>query len=177
MRVKAKDSLLSEIYRPLSILPAISKEFEKGSKQRLTDYFAHILSDLLSAFRKKYGCPHVLTRLIYDSKRAPDNHMHVGLLLLDLSKAFDYLSLLLCKFRAYGVSRGACSYLSSRFQRVKISASRSDWVQMAKGVPHGSILDPMLFNIFINDLIQAIIDVCPLYNEADDNTLAFFLIK
>ena len=105
--------------------------------------------------------------------------MHVGLLLLDLSKAFDCLPhrLLLCKLHAYGVSRDACSllhsYLSNRFQRVKISASRSDWVQMTKGIPQGSILGPMLFNIFINDLIYVVNDVCPLYNYADDNTLAF----
>ena len=106
--------------------------------------------------------------------------MHVGLLLLDLSKAFDCLPhrLPLCKLRAYGVSRDACSllhsYLSSRFQRVKISAPRSDWAQMSKGVPQGSILGPMLFNIFINNLIYAVNDVCPLYNYADDNTLTLF---
>ena len=106
--------------------------------------------------------------------------MHVGLLLLDLSKAFDCLPhrLPLCKLRAYGVSRDACSllhsYLCSRFQRVKISASRNDWAQVTKGVPQGSILGPMLFNIFINNLIYAVNDVCRLYNYADDNTLTFF---
>ena len=61
---KAKDSLLSEKYRPLSILPSIPKVFEKVFNQQLYEYFTHILSDLLSAFRKKYGCHHVLTKLI-----------------------------------------------------------------------------------------------------------------
>ena len=145
---KDKDSLLSENYRSLSILPSISKVFQNVFNQQLYEYFTHIFSDLLSAFRKKYGCQHVLTKSIEDSKSARDIHMHVGLLLLDLSKAFDCLPhrLHICKLHAYGVSRDACSilhsYLSSRFQRVKSSASRSDWVQMTKGVPQGSILGP-----------------------------------
>ena len=178
---KAKDSLLSENYRALSILPSISKVFENVFNQKLYENFTQILPDLLSAFRKKYGCQHVLTKLLEDSKSALDRHMHVVLLLLDLSKAFDCLlhRLLLCKLHAYGVSRDACSllhsYLSSRFQRVKISASRSDWVQMTKDVPQGSTLGPMLFNIFINDLIYVVNYVCPLYNYADDNTLTFFI--
>ena len=177
---KANGSLLSENYRPLSILPSISKVFENVFNQQLYEYFTHILSDLLSAFRKKYGCQHVLTKLIEDSKSALDKHMHVGLLLLDLSKAFDCLPhrLLWCKLHAYGVSRGACSllhsYLNNPFQRVKISASRSDCVKMTKGVPQGSILGLMLFNIFTNDLIYVLNDVCPLYSYADDNTRAFF---
>ena len=102
---KCKDSLVSRNYRPLSILPSVSKNFEKIYNQQLYEYFKHILSDLLSAFRKRYGCQHVLTRLIEDSKRALDNHMRVGLSLLGLSKAFDCLPhrLLICKLHAYGV--------------------------------------------------------------------------
>ena len=59
--LKAKDSLLSENDRPLSTLPSISKLFEKVFNQQLYEYFTHILSDHLSACRKKYGCQHVLT--------------------------------------------------------------------------------------------------------------------
>ena len=88
---KAKDSLLSENYRPIRILISISKIFEKVFNQQLNEYFTHILSVLLPAFRKKYGCQHALTKSIEDSKSALDKHMHVGLLLLDLSKAFDSL--------------------------------------------------------------------------------------
>ena len=122
------------------------------------------MSGLLSAFRKKYGCHHVLTRLVEDCKQALDKHMHVGLLLLDLSKAFDCLphKLLLCKLHAYGASRDACdllcSFLTNRPQRVKISNVKSD----------------MLFNVFINDLTYVVQNTCPLYNYADDNTLGFW---
>ena len=112
---KCKDSLVSGNYRPLSILPSVSKFFEKIYNQQLYDYFTHVLSDLLSAFRNGYGCQHVLTNLIEDTKRALDNHMHVGLLLLDLSKAFDCLPhrLLICKLHAYGESRESCSLMLS----------------------------------------------------------------
>ena len=111
------------------------KRFEKIYNQQLYEYFKHVLSDLLSAFRKRYARQHVLTKLIEDSKRALDNHMHVGLLLLDLIKAFDCLPhrLLICKLHAYGVSREFCSlvlsYLKDRLQRVKISATKSHWAK------------------------------------------------
>ena len=140
---KNKDNLITGNYRPLSILPSLSKIFEKIFNKQLYDYFKHILSGLLSAFRKKYGCHHVLTRLIEDCKKALDEHMHVGLLLLDLSKAFDCLphKLLLCKLHA--VSRDACdllcSYLTNPTQRVKISTVKSDWAKLIKGVPQGSV--------------------------------------
>ena len=80
----------------------------------------------ISEFRKKYGCQHVLTRILVDIKAALDGKEHTGLSALDLNKAFDCLShpLLLSKFYHYGVSESACnlilwSYLSERAQRVK----------------------------------------------------------
>ena len=96
---------------------------------------------------------------------------------MDLSKAFDCLphGLLIAKLRAYGLTLSACelvaSYLSERRQRVKIGNSRSQWKYLEKGVPQGSILGPLLFNIFLNDLFY-FIEECTLYNFADDNSLA-----
>ena len=95
---------------------------------------------------------------------------------MDLSKAFDCLphGLIISKLHAYGVSTPACellfSYLHGRKQRVKISTSRSSWTTLSKGIPQGSILGPLLFDIFVNDL-TLFIEKCKLYNYADDNSL------
>ena len=75
--------------------------FEKVYNEQLNDHFKNVLSVLLSAFRKHYGCEHVLTKLVEDCKHTLDENQNACLILLDLSKAFDCLPhrLLLCKLR------------------------------------------------------------------------------
>lgn len=96
---------------------------------------------------------------------------------MDLSKAFDCLphDLLLMKLRCYGVSDHALdlltNYLTNRKQCVKLGSNLSSFKDIYKGVPQGSILGPVLFNIFLNDIFD-FVHKCDLYNYADDNTLS-----
>ena len=172
---KGQNNLEPQNYRPLSVLTCLSKIFERVYNDQMGVYFKDILSTLLFAFRKRYGCPHVLTKLMENIKQALDEGENVGLILLDLSKAFDCLphTLLLCKSNAYGVSYEACrlmkSYLCQRLQRAKVASARSQWQIMQK-IPEGSVLGPLLFNIFIN-IIYELQGVCSLHNYADDNTI------
>ena len=99
-------------------------------------------------------------------------------ILMDLTKAFDCLphSMLLGKLSAYGLSDKSCSlvsnYLSNRKQRVKLGPHYNEWTDIVRGVPQGSIIGPLLFNVFINDIFHILVK-SSLYNYADDTTLSY----
>ncbi len=100
-----------EKYRPISVLVCQSKVFEGIMVDQLMQFMNGKLSDLLSAYRKDYSI-HVLLHAIEEWKVAFDNGQHVGVVLMDLSKAFDAIlhGLLLTKLYTYGISKDACLY-------------------------------------------------------------------
>ena len=174
---KKDDNLVIKNYRPVSILPSLSKILERIIHDQLQFFMNKILDPHMAAYRKGYSCEHVLLNLVEEWKNALDSKKHVGALFMDLSKAFDSLPhpLIIAKMDAYGLSRESCalmwSYLSERRQRVKLSGHTSNWEFLKKGVPQGSILGPSLFNVFVNDLYSTV-KVASLHNYADDNSIS-----
>ena len=173
---KTGDVTAAKNYRPVSVLPAASKIYEKILQNQMVEHIDKYLSRHLSGYRKGYSAQHALISLLERWKLSLDQGGYGGAVLMDLSKAFDTLNheLLIAKLHAYGFSKQSLallySYLTNRWQRTKIENSFSTWSELLQGVPQGSILGPLLFNIYINDLlwINTSTNIC---NYADDTTL------
>ena len=161
-------------YRPVSILPAISKIYERVLCTQMNCFTENILSKFQCGFRKGTSAQHCLIVMLEKWKKAVDMKGCAGALLTDLSKAFDCIShdLLIAKLAAYGFHLNALrllhSYLSDRYQRVRVNSNYSSWSGIICGVLQGSILGPLLFNIYLSDLFFPLDS--DIANYADDNT-------
>ena len=132
---------LKENYRPVSILPILSKVFERSMFKQMSSFFDDIFSKYQYGFRKCFSTQRWLLALLEKWKRSIDRGKVFGVLLTDLSKAFDCLNhdLLISKLSAYGFSlptlRLIHDYLLNRKQRTRINNSYNTWVEMLFGVP------------------------------------------
>ena len=132
-------------YRPISLLPIISKIFERVLFEQIEKFSEKILSPKLCGFRKAYSTQHALLNLLKNWQKTLDRSVVLGTVLIDLSKAYDCLphDLLIAKLSAYGFEDSVTSlisdYLSKRYQRVKIGSAFSSYLEILRGVPQGSI--------------------------------------
>ena len=150
-------------YRPISILSPFSKIFENIIYNRLNDYFMHnnFIAKEQFGFRIRHSTNQVIADVVNKLQISSDDRLYTYLILLDLSKAFDTVDhqILLIKLEKYGIRGNTLklihNYLINRKQTVNINNTFSDLKTIKCGVPQGSILGPLLFSIYVNDLPKA----------------------
>ena len=177
---KKNDASIISNYRPISLLPSLSKILEKIVYKRLYS-FLDINKILISnqyGFRKNHSTDYAILQLCDQIAASLSKKEHIIGIFMDLSKAFDTIdhNILLKKLRTYGIRGTALdwfkSYLFNRRQFVSFKSSASNISSINCGVPQGSILGPLLFLIYINDIINA----APLFTYvlfADDTNVFY----
>ena len=176
---KKNDKSILNNYRPISLLPIFSKIFEKCIYDTIYTYFEvnNLFSPHQSGFRKNDSCVSQLLSITHEIFKNFDANPSLDTrgIFLDISKAFDRVwhEGLLFKLKSYGICGPLLSllkeFLSDRLQRVTLNGQCSSWRQILAGVPQGSILGPLLFLIFINDLPDNLESTVKIF--ADDTSL------
>ena len=162
-------------YRPICLLPLLSKILEKVVAIQLLDYLESnkLLNNAQHGFRPNLSTETALLKVTNSIYENIEKKKISLLLLLDLSKAFDSVShqILLNKMSILNIDLFWFeNYLNNRFQSVRLGSIISSPIEIRFGVPQGSILGPILFIIFINDILQYIHN-CLLVGYADDTQL------
>ena len=172
------DKLDPNNYRPISSLPLLNKVFEKLLHKRLTSFLEsnEVFINTQFGFRKNKSTNDAVNNLLNNIYNAMDKKEFLGAVFIDLSKAFDTVpyDLLLKKLEHYGIRGTALylikSYLSHKKQFVSLEEVNSSMQDIKVGVPQGSVLGPLLFLIYINDLPNAVKNVKSIL-FADDTTM------
>ena len=175
---KSGDANTLNNYRPISLLPSLSKVLERIMYDRLYKYLSanNMIIPQQFGFRRNYSTELALLHATELICSFSENKKAALGIFIDLSKAFDCLNhnILLQKLSKYGIRGSAlqwfASYLAGRRQYVHFKGSNSDTTLVTTGVPQGSILGPLLFLLYVNDLVNAS-DLFSYILYADDTTL------
>ena len=175
---KKGDSEIASNYRPISLLPIFSKIFEMLMHERIYSFLKEhkLIYPLQFGFRENHCIDHALISITEDIRSTLDNKRYGCGIFIDLQKAFDTVNheILLKKLEHYGIRgdtlKWFCSYLSDRGQFVSINGHNSTKMEISCGVPQGSVLGPLLFLIYINDLPN-VSNKIKTYLFADDSNI------
>ena len=166
-------------YRPISITPALSKIFKNVLRDQITQFLNRnkLLTSSQFGFRENFSSVDALLYATENIRKKLNDSENVAAAFLDLSKGFDSIShsILLDKLREPNFGNHAVSliesYLKNRNQKVMLTTCKSDWIQLYQGVPQGTVLGPLLFNIYIRSMRKSVSNNCQLVQYADDTMI------
>jgi exonuclease III len=164
-------------YRPISLLPVISKVLERCIFNKIIEILIPKITALQHGFLRNRSTVTQLLQVFSNINNILDKGDQTDVVYFDLSKAFDSVphKLLLEKLKSFGICGSLhawiTSYLTNRLQRVTLNGASSDWLSVTSGVPQGSILGPLLFILYINDLPNCLSEntLCAIF--ADDTKI------
>ena len=152
-------------YRPMSILPKLSKVYARIMQNQIYPYLNKFFSKYQCGFRKGFSAQHCLIAMIEKWRQSIDSGGLVAAALTNLLKVFDCIDyeLLIAKLNACGFDNSSLtfiySYLPERKQRTKINSSFTCWAEILFGIPQGSVLRPLLCNAYIYNLFFEVSDL------------------